>query len=49
MLGANIDTLNDNAAIIQKHVDYLTALAFIFQAPTNDFDGIAFTNLDFHT
>src|SRR5689334_463440 len=49
MLGANIDTLDNNAAIVQKHVDDFTALAFIFQAATNDFYGIAFTNLDSHT
>jgi hypothetical protein len=49
MLGANIDTLHNNAAILQQHIDHFTALAFVFEAATNDFYGIAFTDLDFHT
>src|SRR5215207_6997446 len=49
MLGANIHTLDNNTTILQQHIDDFPALAFIFQAATNDFDGIAFTNLDSHT
>src|SRR5512138_1502727 len=48
MLGADVDTLHYKAAVFQQHVDHLSALAFVFQAATNDFDGIAFTNLDSH-
>jgi hypothetical protein len=49
MLGANVHTQDDNTAFIQEHIDYFTALALVFQAAANDFDSIAFTNLDSHT
>src|SRR5512138_286690 len=48
VLGANVHTLNNHAALIQEHIDDFSALALVFQAATNDFDGIAFANLDSH-
>jgi hypothetical protein len=49
MFGANVHTLHYDAAVIQQHVVHFTAIAFILQAADNDFDSIAFTNLDSHS
>jgi len=49
MLGANVHTLDYHTAVVNKNIDYLTALAFIFEAATDHFDSVAFANLYFHT
>jgi hypothetical protein len=48
MLGADVHTLAYNTAVINKNIDHFTALAFIFEAATDDFNGVAFANLYFH-
>jgi hypothetical protein len=49
VLGANVHTLDYHTAVIKENIDHLTALAFIFEAATDDFNGVAFANLYFHT
>jgi hypothetical protein len=49
VLGANVHTLDYNAAVIKQNIDHFTTLAFIFEAATDDFHSVAFANLYFHT
>jgi hypothetical protein len=48
VLGTNIHTLDDDTALIREDVDNLTALTFILEATADDFNSIAFSNLDSH-
>src|SRR5512143_1504466 len=48
VLGANIDTLHHDAAVVGHHVDDLTALALVFEPATDDLHGIAFVDLYSH-
>jgi len=49
VLGADIHARHHYAVIIGHHIDDLATFAFVFEAATDYFDGIAFTDLYFHT
>jgi hypothetical protein len=49
MLGADVHTLDHDPAIVQQDIDHLAALAFIFEAATDDFHRVAFANLYSHS
>jgi hypothetical protein len=46
---ANIDTLHDYTALVRQNVNHFTALSFIFEAPADNFNSIAFANLNSHS
>src|SRR5271157_3961140 len=47
MLGVNTNTLHHHTVFFHHHIDDFAALAFVFEAPADDFHSIAFT--DFHS
>jgi hypothetical protein len=49
VFGAQVDALNHDPVFIRQDIDDLAALFLIFQATADDYNCIAFTNLDFHT
>ena len=49
VLGTDIDTLHNYTTFIWQNVNHFAALSFIFEASTDNFNGIAFANLYSHS
>jgi hypothetical protein len=49
VFGTNVDTLHNNAILIWQNVDHLATFPFIFKAPADYLNSIAFANLDSHS
>jgi hypothetical protein len=48
MLRVDIQTLDNHALLIRQDLDNLATLAFLLDLPADNFNGITFTDLDFH-
>ena len=48
VLGMNIQALDNQARLIRQYFDHLAALALLLDLSADNFNGITFTDLDFH-